>query len=88
MAAIETSYKDSELRGSNATIHRIRITLTCFKVSSLEKVFAELIRTSKKKELKDQQENHQSSLCLGNPRKITYIFIEPGIEIEVTFPDQ
>nr|ADD38360.1 40S ribosomal protein S20 [Lepeophtheirus salmonis] len=52
MAAVAAAYKDSKPTGSEDTIHRIRITLTCLKVSSLEKVCAELIRGAKEKDLK------------------------------------
>uniref|UniRef100_A0A194ANU6 Small ribosomal subunit protein uS10 n=1 Tax=Pinctada fucata TaxID=50426 RepID=A0A194ANU6_PINFU len=45
-------FKDTKAPAEEATIHRIRITLTSRNVKSLEKVCADLIKGAKEKQLK------------------------------------
>merc|ERR1711962_1939985 len=46
-----SAYKEKQVEEGEATVHRIRITLTSRNVKSLEKVCAELIRGAKEKKL-------------------------------------
>merc|ERR1711931_5642 len=46
-----SAYKEKQVQEEEATVHRIRITLTSRNVKSLEKVCTELIRGAKEKKL-------------------------------------